>query len=153
MTHSSSATRPSRGRWLALAGLMAGCASEKAKVNVPFKLVSSSGKALEKIQVTFLSKDGKYAEMSQSQDGGIGSVMLFPEEYDVGVNKYEGGKSMQAMKAGTPEYEEAMAKYGGSIPPKNVLPSILEDPRKSGLSLTAKGNIQDPIEFKLPGVE
>ena len=99
---------------LALAGLMAGCASEKAKVNVPFKLVSSSGKALEKIQVTFLSKDGKYAEMSQSQDGGIGSVMLFPEEYDVGVNKYEGGKSMQAMKAGTPEYEEAMAKE----PPK-----------------------------------
>ena len=43
---------------LALAGLMAGCASEKAKVNVPFKLFSSSGMALEKIQVTFLSKDG-----------------------------------------------------------------------------------------------
>jgi|GEM_PF-1176422 len=124
---------------LGLIGLiLAGCSSEPAKVKVDFRVVTEKGEAMEEIQVTFLSKDNKNAEMSQSVGGGLGSVMLFPNTYGVGVSKYEGGRSAQSLQPGSKEFEDAKASGTGNIPPSNVLPPLLEDPFKSGLEMTVK---------------
>jgi len=137
---------------LGLIGLvLAGCSSEPAKVKVDFRVVTEKGEAMEEIQVTFLSKDNKNAEMSQSVGGGLGTVMLFPNTYGVGVSKYEGGRSAQSLRPGSKEFEEAKASGTGNIPPANVLPPLLEDPFKSGMEMVVKPGM-DRFDIVVKGV-
>ena len=139
--------------WLGMMVLiLSGCSSEPAKMKVAFRVVTEKGDPMEEIQITFLSKDRKYAEMSQSVGGGLGSVMLFPSVYGVGVNKYEGGKSIQGMAFGSEEYKFAMEKFGGNIPSSNILPAELEDPLKSGIEVTVKPGME-ALDIVVKGVE
>ncbi len=127
---------------LGLLGLvLAGCSSEPAKVKVDFRVITEKGDPMEEIQVTFLSRDNKNAEMSQSVGGGLGTVMLFPNVYGVAVTKFEGGRSAQSLRPGSKEFEEAKATGIGNIPPSNVLPPQLEDPVKSGIEMTVKSGM------------
>jgi hypothetical protein len=135
-----------------LAGLLlSGCSSEPNKVKMGFRVINEKGEPMEEIQITFLSKDRKYAEMCQSVGGGLGSVMLYPNVYGIGVNKYEGGKSIQSMTFGSEEYKFAMEKYGGSIPPSNILPPELEDPFESGLEVAVKPGMET-VDIVVKGV-
>ncbi len=138
--------------WVGLAALLlSGCSSEPNKVKMGFRVINEKGQPMEEIQITFLSKDRKYAEMSQSVGGGLGSVMLYPNVYGIGVNKYEGGKSIQGMTFGSDEYKLAMEKYGGSIPPSNILPPDLEDPFKSGMEVIVKPGMET-VDIVVKGV-
>jgi len=131
---------------------LAGCSSEPAKVKVTFRVLSEKGEPMDEVQVTFLSKDNKNAEMSQSEGSGLGKVMLYPNTYGIGVNKYEGGRSAQSLRPGTKEYDDAKASGLGNTPPSNILPANLEDPLKSGLELVVKPGMDKTVDFVLKGV-
>lgn len=131
---------------------LVGCSSEPARVKVAFRVVTEKGAPMEEVQVTFLSKDNKNAEMSQSVGGGLGSVMLFPNTYGIGVSKYEGGRSAQSLRPGSKEFEEAKATGQGNIPPANILPAQMEDPLKSGLEVTVKPGMDKTVDIVVKGV-